>query len=167
MQDTNKKKSGFTLIETLLYLAIAGSLLLAISLSLAAVLQARVKYQTVSEVEQQGAFAVSVMTQAVRNAQIINQPPAGTGGSLLSLNSSGGAVIFDGSGGSLTETVGSGSAISLLSPDINVTGLIFNNLSRPATPGIVQIQMTLNYNTDSTGEEYNYSSTFYDSASLR
>ncbi len=164
------KNQAFTLIESLLYLAIAATMLVAVMGFLTAVLQARVKYQTISEVEQQGAFAMSAITQTLRGAQTINLPNAGSSGSQLSVSGSGfpgNPIVFNNNSGTLTETIGSQSGIALTGPNITLSNLSFSNLSSSGSPGLIRVEFTVSYNSPSAGQEYNYQANFYDSASLR
>lgn len=93
---------GFTLLELLLYIAIVGSLLIAITGFYAMVAESRIKNQTISEVNQQGAAVMETITQAIRNANTITSPAVGASGSTLNLampTAGGNPTIFDLSGG--------------------------------------------------------------------
>jgi type II secretory pathway pseudopilin PulG len=96
---------GFTLIELLLYIAIVGTLLVAIMGFFALSVDSRVKNQTISEVDQQGAAVMDAITQSVRNASAITAP--NTGASAASLNlampiAGVNPTVFDLSGGGST-----------------------------------------------------------------
>jgi hypothetical protein len=169
---TNKTLTirGFTLIETLLYLAIASSIILGVSLCLVLVLQSRIKYQAITEVEQQGIFAMQVITDALRNADVINTPFPGATSSQLSINipaSPNNPVVFYESGGILKETVGNGSPIDLVSPSVTVSKIEFADFPGGFGPGAVRVKLTLNYNNISTRNEYAYQADFYNFISLR
>ena len=58
-----KNNRGFTLIELLLYITISSVMLLAISVFLSALLQSKVKNQTIAEVEGQGIQVMQMITQ--------------------------------------------------------------------------------------------------------
>lgn len=79
------QQKGFTLIELLLYISIVGSLLITLSLFFASAGDARIKNQSISEVNQQGALVMEQITQAIRNADAITAPSAGATGTSLSL----------------------------------------------------------------------------------
>jgi hypothetical protein len=79
------KQKGYTLIELLLYVAIIGGLLISVTMFYGVTLNARVKSQSISEVEQQGALALDYITQTIRNATSITAPAAGATGSSLTL----------------------------------------------------------------------------------
>jgi type II secretory pathway pseudopilin PulG len=133
---------AFTLIDSLLYLAIASTMMLAITAFLMVVVGARIKFQTVSEVEQQGAFAMSVMTSAIRG----NSP-----------------ATFANNNGTLSETFGDSRSYSLTAPNVSVSNFSLSNISG----NLFRLRFTLSYNSPSVGNEYNYSANFYDSVEMR
>ncbi|MGF7228746.1 MAG: PulJ/GspJ family protein [Candidatus Saccharibacteria bacterium] len=93
--------SGYTLIELLLYVAILGGLLTSITYFFGMVADARVKNQTISEVNDQGTAVMDYMTQTIHNATSITTPATGASGSSLSLVVPTGSLsptIFDASG---------------------------------------------------------------------
>lgn len=161
------KASGFTLIELLLYIGLLSFMLLGISVFLATLLQSRVKYQTMSEIEQQGAQVMQMMTQSVRNATTISTPLAGASGASLSLAvaAPNNPTVFDVSGGVLRMTEGVGSPIPLTNSRVTASGVTFYNLSRTGTPGIVRIEFTLTHVNSAGLNEFDYRKSFGASAS--
>ncbi len=95
---------GYTLIELLLYVAIIGTLLTTVTYFFGTVVDARVKNQTIIEVNDQGAALMDYLTQTVRNATSITAPATGLSASSLTL------VVPT---GSLSPTVVSGSGATL------------------------------------------------------
>jgi prepilin-type N-terminal cleavage/methylation domain-containing protein len=94
---------GFTLIELLLYVSIVSSLLLAITGFFTFTLESRIKNQSITEVNQQGALIMDHITQTIRNATAITSPAVGSTGSSLTLTVPTAGLsptIFDVSGGS-------------------------------------------------------------------
>ncbi len=163
-------RAGFTLVELLLYVGISSTLLLVTSLFLGMLLQARVKNQTINEVEGQGAQAMQIITQTLRNAQNITSPSTGASATALTLNVADVAkdpTIFDLSSGSIRIKEGAGAYIPLTNSHITASALTFQNLSRASTPGVVRISFTLTYVNPEGRNEYDFSKTFYGSASLR
>lgn len=164
------KSSGFTLIELLLYVGVATLLLLAISIFLSALLQSRLKNQTIAEVEQQGLQVMQIITQTLRNADAINSPAPGVGASSLSVNTyvaPNNPTIFDLASGAIRVTEGAGSAVPLTNSRVIASQLNFQNLSRASTPGTVRVQFTLTHANPEGRNEYNFSKTFIGSATLR
>lgn len=166
----NTKNKGFTLIELLLYLAIISLILLPISSFLSSFFEARVKNQTIMEVEEQGVSVMNIITQTIRNAEAINTPPVGSSAPSLSLNVVDAGLdptLFDLSGSTLRVTEGAGSPVALTNTRVLASGLTFQNLSRPGTPGVIRIQFTLSRVNPEARYEYNFTKTFYGSATIR
>ena len=165
-----KNNRGFTLLELLLYISIAGVILLVVSIFLSALLQSRIKNQTVSEVEQQGAYVMQLITQTIRNAEGITSPAQGISNTSLTLDVADltdDPTAFDLSSGVIRITEGVGSPVNLTNSRINASGLSFQNLSKTDTAGIIRIIFTLTHINPEGRNEYNFSKTFYGSASLR
>ncbi|MBN2016049.1 prepilin-type N-terminal cleavage/methylation domain-containing protein [Candidatus Dojkabacteria bacterium] len=164
-----KSQEAFSLIELLLYIAIVSVVLGVISTFLITLLQARVKNQTISEVEQQGVQVMQVITQTIRNSEDINSPSAGSSAAALSLDVVEAAkdpTTFDLSNDTVRVTEGAGSAIDLTNSKVVVTDLTFENLTRSGTPGVVRVTFTITHINESGRNEFDYSKTFYGSASL-
>ena len=162
--------TGFTLIELLLYLAVVPFILLSISAFFFSFPEARVKNQTIMEVEEQGAFVMNHITQTIRNAKATTSPLPGSSAASLSLDAVQAAddpTIFDLSNSAVRITEGLQSPIVLTNSHITVSNLQFQNLSRPGTPGIVRVQFTLHRVNPEGRYEYNYQKTFYGSANIR
>lgn len=163
-------KQGFTLIELLLYVALMGAVLLAISVTLRTVLEARVQNQTVAEVEQTGIQVMQIITQTIRNAEDITSPTAGTSasGAVIDVeNVAKDPTTFDLSGNTLQITEGSNPAVALTGSRTVVSNLTFKNLSYAGTKGTIKIEFTLSHINEGDMNEYDYSKIFYGSATLR
>jgi len=167
---SSQSERGFTLVELLLYLGLSSVLIIAISIFLSMLLQARIKNQAIGEVEQQGLQVMQIMTQTIRNASSTNSPTQGASTSSLSLNTTVPAnnpTVFDLSSGVIRITEGGGTAEALTNSRIVASGLIFQNLSRLDTPGIIRVQFTLTYKNPNNVSEYNFQKTFIASGTLR
>jgi len=163
-------KKGFTLVEMLLYLAILSVVILSFSSFLFLSYTSRSKAATIAEIEQQGSQTMSLITQNIRNAASITAPAGGVSASSLTLTEYTGAVsptVFDQSGNTMRITEDTTAAVNITSNRVVVSNLSFRNLSRPSTPGVIQIKFTLTHiNPDNRGE-YSYSKNFTSTASLR
>ncbi|MBI4239899.1 hypothetical protein HY620_02845 [Candidatus Uhrbacteria bacterium] len=163
-------KKGFTVIETLLFVAASGTILLVISLFLSLLISARVKGQTISEVEHTGAHIIQSITQSLRNADSVQVPAKGVSGSSLSFTTpvpEKNPSVVDMSGTSLRITEGAQSSLPLSSDRVIVSQLTFTNLGEVSTPDSIRIQFTLSHANPGAKNEYEYSKTFYATASLR
>lgn len=139
---------GFTLIELLLYIALSAMVLLVTSMFLISVLEGRVKNQTIATVDQEGNRAMTIITQTIRNSSSINSPTIGTDSATLSLNT--GIVgkdptIFDLSSGAIRMTEGANTPVNLTSNLVIISNLNFRNLSRPSTPGNIDVTFNVEH----------------------
>lgn len=78
-------QNGYTLIELLIYVAILGALLTVVTFFFGTIASARIKDQTIIEVNDQGQALMDTITQTIHNATAITSPAIGTTGSSLSL----------------------------------------------------------------------------------
>ncbi len=169
MKLANKQK-GFTLIELLLYISLTATILLAISVFLATLIRTQIKTQTMSEVEEQGAQVMQLITQTIRNSEAIILPIAGATSTSLTLDvvaTGNDPTIFDISSSAMRVKEGVGAMTNITSSNISASNLEFKNLSRTDTAGNIRISFTLSHVNPAGRNEYDYTATFYDSASLR
>ena len=164
------KQRGYTLIELLLYIAILGILLGALTSFFSVSLTARIKNESIVEVDRQGEFMIDMIARTVRAADSITAPTAGASGSTLTLAMPTAGVnptIFNMSGTTLQIKEGAGATIPLNSGRVAVTGFTAKNLSRASTPGVIQVSFTVSAVNTTGRNEYDYQKTFTTSASLR
>lgn len=164
------KQAGYTLIELLLYVALIGVLLTAVVGFFTLMADARVKNQTINEVNDQGVFAMESITQSLRNATNITSPAVGTNGAQLTIvvpTAAASPTIFNLSGTTLQIKEGTSAAVALTNSKVQVTAFSVKNLSRASTPGIAQVSMTIARVNGSGRNEYDYSKTFTTSVAIR
>jgi prepilin-type N-terminal cleavage/methylation domain-containing protein len=167
------RQKGYTLIELLLYVSIIGILLTIIVFFFSTVVGARVKNQTILEVNDQGAAVMDYITQTIRNASSITTPAAGSSGSSLTLVVPTGSLsptVFSLTGAApiaVQVKEGTGAQVPLTSNRVQVSSLTFKNLSRASTPGIIQVSFTLSRVNPSSKNEFDYQKTFTDSAEVK
>lgn len=169
MKCIGKNKKGFTLIELLLYVGVTSFILTAVVLFMATLIQTQTKSRTISEVNQQGALVLQVITQAVRNAVDINSPAIGLTATSLSIgrtDSLKNPTIFSVNAGAFQVVEGASSYI-LTNSKVTAVNLVFTNLSRVNTPGAVKIEFILAHVNPTNRNEFDYSKTFSATASLR
>ncbi len=163
-----KKNPGFTLLETLLYFAVASSILLAASSYAAFIIRSKTKYQAMSEVEEQGNFILRTITQTIQNSEVVNNPGANLNSNELVLtpyNSDGETITYREADSGLVKITSLGEE-NLTNSKVNVSNLNFINLKKPGTPDLIRIEFKLASKSDSTNNEYIYSSAFYASGSV-
>jgi len=161
--------AGFTLVETALYVAITSILLLGITAFYTITLESRVRNQVVTEVDEQGAFVLRLITQTATNALSIDAPSSGAASSLtLTMPVSGDSPTELGlGGGAIYVREGAGSDINLTSSRVIASNLSFRNLTPAGSPGVIRISFTLEHVNPAVRREYDYAQTFYGTASLR
>jgi Tfp pilus assembly protein PilW len=165
-----RRQAGFTLVELLLYLAVTSIIVTSVSGFFITMLEARVKFQVMSEVEQQGAQVMQQMTQTVRNGSTITSPTTGATGTGLTITVPTGALsptVFDLSGGVIRVTEGAGAAEPLTNNRVTASALSVQNLTRPTTQGVVRIQFVITSVNGSGRNEFSFSKTFRGSATMR
>jgi len=163
-------KSGFTLVELLLYFAILSLIITMVSGFIFLSYQSRIKATVVAEVEQQGNQTMNIILQNIRNASGITAPATGASAASLTLTQYNGTVsptVFDLSGGTLRITEGANPAVNITSNRVTASSVTFQNLTNGTSPGTVRVQFTLAHNNPSNQGEYSYSKVFTSTASLR
>jgi Tfp pilus assembly protein PilW len=161
---------GFTLVELLLYVALTTIMAATVSTFVFLTLQARVKSQVTTEVEQQGMQVMQLVTQIVRNATGITTPPIGTSGSVATvtvLNIASSPTTFDLAAGTLRITEGANAPVALTNTRVTASGLTFTNVSRSASSRTMRVQFTLAAVNSSGRNEYDYAKTFTTTADVR
>lgn len=166
----NLFKNGFTLIESILYVSVVSVIVLVISMFFLTLKKSEIKNQAIAEVEQQGVMVMLILEQIIRNSEGINSPTVGNSSQSLSMNvvdSDDDPTVF-----SVTDNVfgikrGSGEVVPITSPSVSVSNVVFENLSKNETNGLIRIEFKLSYTGDELRNEYEYSKFFYGSSSLR
>jgi type II secretory pathway pseudopilin PulG len=167
--DTQARQAGYTLIELLLYVVLIGTLLTSVTYFFGLAVDARVKNQTIAEVNDQGVAVMDSITQTIRNAISISSPAAaGTASSLTLVVPTGSLspTVFNLTGSTLQITEGVSSPVALTSNDLQVTNLTFKNLTRSGTNGNVQISFTLARANPNNHNAYDYQKTFTSTAEV-
>ncbi|MEI6843152.1 MAG: type II secretion system protein [bacterium] len=165
-----QKNSGFTLIETIIYVAIFGMVIVGLAEFALSLNSYRMRTQVMLEVSDQGASLVRTITQSVRNGTAINSPVVGNSAGVLSIataSSSTNPTTFSASGEVLYMVEGTSSAVALTNNKVKVSNLVFSNTSRPATHGTVLVRFTLSNTASTTRAEEQYSVNFYGTATIR
>lgn len=165
-------KSGFTLIETMMYgLLVSGMILVSIlfSLSISEGNQSARAYQ---EVQQNARLALDRIVQEIRAANNLDAGGSvfGTSPGTLSLthdDASKSPTVFDVSGEVLRIRQGTGAIIPLTSDLVRVTALIFTNLSVSNRTKNIGISLTIEHLNPENTTVYQASTTMQVSATIR
>lgn len=163
------ERAGFTLIELLLYVAVAVAVLLSIVAFISLLLESRAHSQAIMEVESQGRSAMEFIASRARNAAAITTPVVGNSAqlSLVMADPLKNPTSVDAPNGVLRAREGAGLPVALTNNRVTASNLIFQNVSRPGTRGIIRVQVTLTYKDTTGRREYMYQQTFITSAALR
>lgn len=164
------QKKGFTLVELMLYVAMVALMMLFLFSFLQFLIQSRIKNQVINEIEQQAIQVSQRMNQVIRNAVSITSPAIGANATSLEvtvLSAPLSPTIFDLKTGAIRiKEGGAGINTNLTNSKIVASDLVFYNLSRSSTPGTIRWHFTLTYNNPDNRQEYNFSQTFFGSATL-
>ena len=165
-----KKSKGFTLIEMLLYIVITVAVLYIGTLLFSTMISSRIKNQVTVEVEQQGAYIMNMITQTVRTAEAINFPSAGSEGDTLTVLVPVGAnnpTNFSVDNGAFQMREGGGTNVLLTNSRVEMSNLVFKNLTQGSGREIIRIEFTLSSVNPEDQREYEYSVNFYTSVTVR
>ena len=148
-------KKAFTLIEFLIYMGILATILVLMTGFFWNIIFGNIKETSYQEVQQNGRFALTKITQEIKKAIGINNPTPGFSSNTLSLAmADASSTIFDFADGKLRITQGTQGPYELTSDEVRVSNLLFTNLSYPNTPGTIRIEMTIGYLNPSGRMEY-------------
>lgn len=136
---------GFSLIELILYIALFGSMVAAITAAITVMIQTDAKIIAAAEVQEMTMFVVNRVEQAVEGATQIDLPASGPG-NILALqmrNPAENPTRIEVQDGVLQIVVGSGATLSsLTSSRVRVTKFEVTRIPS-STGGAVRIQYTL------------------------
>ncbi len=170
MQKIIKNKKGFSLVELILYISVLIILLGSIFLFMGLVFESKAKSQTINEVERQGEFITRTILQTVRNTNTINSPTVGSSGNSLSVNvknPTNSPTTFTLNGTDLVMTEAAQTPVTLNNNLVEITNIVFRNVSQPSTTGIIRVEITIAHINPENQNEFKYEKTFYGSATVR
>lgn len=163
-------QKGSTLVELLLYISIASTILLSLSAFVSTAYSARAERASRLEVEQQAELILERIASITRYADNIVQPSTGTESARLELSAYDStknptSIYLNAENIFIKE--GSSNEVQLNNSDIEITGLKFTNNSGENTPGIIKIELKVKFKTTSQRREFKYESTYVTSEALR
>jgi type II secretory pathway pseudopilin PulG len=155
--------SGFTLIETLIYIAIVATAVSSFVLFSISVSNSRNKTYVVQEVQANVRVALNIMSQKIRAAQSVATTTStyDTDPGFLILNMASTTlnpthIGLNQNDGILGIKEGNAATTSITSDEVLVTNLVFTNLTGSSTQENTRIQMTIEYNNPSGDDDFNY-----------
>lgn len=162
-----KDQRGVSLVELIIYIAIVGVMLSTIAIFLINLMQARAKTAALSEVIGAATLIQERLHDAARHAEGIN-----TGSStfnsdpgVLSLDMvsvSEDPVVFSltADDGQFQVSQAGGGAVALSGSALEITNLVFTNLTSADDTGIIQVNFTVSAPSDESVEFFAYEESF-------
>jgi hypothetical protein len=126
----NAYKNGFTLIETLIYLALYMIIVFGAVSGVYTIFESNARNQTSAMVEEEGAFMIGKIDWALADAQSVSIPAAGTTNSQLTvMRYDGKSVIIALSGTNVTiqDQEGTNALEQLNNTNITISNLVFSH----------------------------------------
>jgi type II secretory pathway pseudopilin PulG len=167
-------RSGFTLVETLIYIAIIGTAVSSFVAFSISVSNSRNKTYVVGEVQANARTAMDIMSQRIHASTGVNTGASTFGSDPGVLSLSMADVLkdptildLDMDDGVLRITEGVSAPIPLTSDETKVTNLVFTDLTGSGTRENIKIEVTVEFNNTSGDIEYDYSQSLQTSVSLR
>lgn len=164
----DSRRSGVTLVEFVIYVALTGSVLSLGVGSLINVLLLKSESVIIEEIAYNERFALAVIRSAIQRANSVNSPARGNSSASLSLSMPQAAVnptVFSLVNGTIMMTEGAQVPVAISTPGVQISNLLFRNVAYSnSTIGSIRITMTISANNLSGRSELdrvkNLSSTF-------
>lgn len=150
LKKIKSNKKGNTLVEIILYLSIITVFFTSMIGFTVSVVQSGQKARTMHEVSQNGRFIMEKIAREIKSANDVNYMAStfGTNPGVLSLVNNTGSLdptVFDVLGGVVRITQGAGAPMNISSDLVNVTNLVFTDLSVPGRTTNIRIDLTLEW----------------------
>ncbi len=123
-----KFNSGFTLIETIIYIGLFTILVGGVGVSVYSIIESSGKNNMKALIQTEGDFLTAKINWALSGARLVNEPAVGVNSQTLSVtkwDSSVGNIVITISGEDITIKRGSGPEIVLNNEDVNISDLSF------------------------------------------
>lgn len=171
--NTILKKQGFTLVEFILYISIVGVILVSFMYFMIDLNSSHAKSDAIADVQHNSRFAMERIMYEIRNAVDINIGGASVfdvNPGRLSLKTSDpntNPTVIDLAGTTLQIKQGAGAARPLTASKIEITKLLFSNLSQTGAPGNIKVIIEVRYKNPQNTITFSASTTLESSISLR
>jgi prepilin-type N-terminal cleavage/methylation domain-containing protein len=169
------REQGFSLIEVIIYIAIMALAVVAIASFSLSVANTSSKNYVVQEVQANGRAALHAITQRIQAAESVNIGASAFGSDpgVLSLQMADAAknptvISLSADNGILQITEGVSSPIAVTADEVNITNLVFTNLTPVAAiRENIRVELTIEFHNLSGDREFEYSQTLQTSVTLR
>lgn len=145
-----RKRSGFTLVELVVYIALASIFLVGLISFSTTVITTGEETEINQTVMRDAQFAMSKIIEQIREASDVNAGSSTFGAhpgvlTLNTTNPTNDPTVFDLSGAILQMKQGGGAAMPLLDSSLEVTNLVFTDLSRTNYTKNIKIDLTVRH----------------------
>jgi Tfp pilus assembly protein PilW len=161
---------GYTLVEFLIYIAIAAVFLVVASNLVFSLLDGKAKLQATAEVSQMERAVMERIQIAIRNASSVTSPSGATSGTQLILVmpiAAQNPTMFSLVSSTVVMKEGSSATTTLTSDEIQVQQLKFWNVSATGTPASIRIQIAASSTNPANDPNFSASQPLYGSATVR
>ncbi|MDP2684256.1 MAG: prepilin-type N-terminal cleavage/methylation domain-containing protein [bacterium] len=160
--------AGFTLIETLIYIAIISIIMTAFVSFAISISNTRNKTYVVQEVQANARFALDTMSRKIREAEAVTSPTTGASANSLLLDMQGVSpdITFDVNNGILRMTEGINLPISLTANEVDIDSISFTNFGGSGKRENIKIEMNVSFR-DNGSKAFTYADTYQTSVSIR
>lgn len=166
-----KNKKGFTLIETLIAIAIMALLAVCVASLVFSMLRYQERNRSIAEVEYAKSSILYDISQSIRNSNSVSIPAIGATSSSLTLLlpavSSLSPTIYSIASSTVFVSYAGGSAKPISNTDVEVTSLLFQNITTSGTKGSVRITLGLRSKNYIKRPDLSYSTTAITTVSIR
>jgi prepilin-type N-terminal cleavage/methylation domain-containing protein len=169
LKQQGQHKSGFTLLELLIYITVLSILLVIISNTFISLSKGNGQSQARSEVDSAVRFSLELIKQDLKNASVVTTPASGGSSSTLTLTRGGVTIIYDVSAGALRRKEGAAAAVNVTNPNITVGTPTFTRLENTNTAfsiTSVSIKVAMSFSYNSTSPDWAYSTSAQSSFDL-
>ncbi len=166
-------EKGFTLIETIIYVAITGLVLAGFVVFAFSISGSRDKSYVISEVGANSRMALDVISQRIRNAKEVNvssifdSDPGVLSLEMADPSKNPTIINLNQNDGVLQIVEGTTAPAAVTSDEVKITNLVFNNLTSGSERENIRVILTVEFNNLSGDVDYNYSQSFQTAVSLR
>lgn len=152
---------GFTLIEVVLYIALLGMVLTAITAITIGIVQTNQKLHTVDEVQYNTRFVSERVKKAVRESISVNASAStfdSHPGTLTLIHPDGAEdpTIFSISNGTFQVIRGTGPAVDLTTENVQVTNFVLKDRTPPDERSSIIVELTISHNNPTGSNIYSY-----------
>lgn len=159
------KVKGFTLVELLVVVGVIATVGTMVGNLFLSNLRTAAKTKALTEVKQNGDYALSVMERMIRNAKEVQAGCPGVGTSLTILNPDGETTEFICD--TVNEQIASNSGIFLTSDKLVLTSCSFDCQQPQEKPAVIDISFALRKGNVSWGKEFTAEASFQTTVSTR